>query len=171
MLTFRVLGSRSPAGQGPLQRGRVDQPVTAHGQHRHPYSVQAPQHAAGGEHGGVLRGLGDHVRARAAGGEDGPAQREQVGLGAGAGEDDLVRTGPEQGGHLLAGRRERGARPVAVGVGAGGVAEELGEVGQHRPDDARVDRGGGVVVEVDRPAGQARVPRRTRCHGLLRRWR
>ena len=47
----------------------------------------------------------------------------------------------------------------AVAVAAGGVAEHLGQGGAHRLGDAGVDRGGGVVVQVDRPAGQPRMRR------------
>ena len=35
-------------------------------------------------------------------------------------------------------------------IAAGGVAELLREVGQHRFEHARIHRGGGVVIHVDR---------------------
>ena len=40
-------------------------------------------------------------------------------------------------------------RPAETVAGAAGVAEDLGEIGQHRLQHPRIDRGGGVVVEVD----------------------
>src|SRR6185503_11227466 len=45
--------------------------------------------------------------------------------------------------HRLLGRPAEGMRA------AGGIAEHLGEVRQHRLDHARVDRRGGMVVHVD----------------------
>jgi hypothetical protein len=80
-----------------------------------------------------------------------------VGLGAGRGEDDFVRAGPDEGGHLGAGFGQRLA-VVGVRVVAGGVAEPAGQV-RRGCRDAGVDRRGGVAVEVDGPVGQGRVGR------------
>ena len=55
--------------------------------------------------------------------------------------------------HLLAGLVDGLLGLPAEGVvAAGGVAEVLGEVRQHRFQHPRVDRGGGVVVHVNRVA-------------------
>ena len=59
---------------------------------------------------------------------------------------------PSRLGDLLAGASRRRRGPLAVGVRAGRVAEVLRQVRQHRLADGGVDRGGRVVVEVDRPA-------------------
>src|SRR5690606_17555327 len=103
-------------GEGGLQGGGVEAAVGVHRQRRHPYTVQAPQGAAGFQHGRVFGGLGDHVRARPVGGQHRAAQGQQVRLGAGGGEDHLGRAGPDQGGDLGAGRRERRTGSLSVVV-------------------------------------------------------
>ena len=53
-------------------------------------------------------------------------------------------------GHLAPGLLDAGAGRPAVPVGAGGIPESLiGQVGQHRLQHLRADRGGGGMVEVD----------------------
>lgn len=106
--------------QGGGQRGRVQQAVAIHRQHRHPGAVQALQGLAGLEQGGVLGGLGDDVGMRMARGEDRAAQGEQVGLRAGGGEHDLVRAGADQVGDLGAGLFQCYAPLLGVVVAAGG---------------------------------------------------
>ena len=66
--------------------------------------------------------------------------REVVGLGAAGGEDDLLGiAGADELGDLLAGLLDgRLGLPAERVVAAGGVAELLGEVRQHRLDDPRV---------------------------------
>ena len=72
-----------------------------------------------------------------------------VGLGAAGGEDDLALGGAEGRGDGGA-RRFDGAPPLAAQrVQLGRVAVALAEVRQHRLEDARVDRRGRGVVEVD----------------------
>ena len=77
--------------------------------------------------------------------------REVVRLGRAAGEDDLLRVRADQIGDLLARLLDRlFGFPAERMVAAGGVAEVLGEVRQHRLDDARIDRRRRVIVHVDR---------------------
>nr|WP_246090169.1 hypothetical protein [Nonomuraea deserti] len=139
------------------QRGRVHQPVAIDRQHRHPGAVQALQRLTGFQDGRVLGDLSDHVRAGAASGQDRAAQGEQIGLRTGGGEDDLARTGADQGGNLLARVPQCRTGPLTIAVAAGRVAEQATQVRRHLLGHARVDRGGGVVVEVDRPVDQPRM--------------
>ena len=75
---------------------------------------------------------------------------EVVGLGGAAGEDDLLRLGVDQAGDPLAPRLGRLLRLPAVAVApAGRVTEGLGEIGHHRLEHPRIERGRGVVVHVD----------------------
>jgi len=72
-----------------------------------------------------------------------------VGLGATAGEDDLLRAGAEKSSDLIAGGFDGGAGTLANGVNGGGVAEFGGEIGKHRVEDGGLDGGGGVEIEID----------------------
>ncbi len=66
-------------------------------------------------------------------------------------------------GDLLAGRLDGGLGVPAEAVGdAGGVAVNLGEIGQHRRDDAGVGAGRGVVVEIDGRGEHVRGPQESR---------
>ena len=81
-----------------------------------------------------------------------PEDGQVVALGRAAGEDDLVWLGIDDCGDLLAGAVDAFLGGLAVGVGpAAGVAELLGKVGQDLGLDPRVDRGGGVAVQVHGP--------------------
>ena len=101
----------------------------------------------------VLGHLGDDVVALVLVELDHAPDRQVVRLGGAAGEDDVLRLGADQPGHLLAAGVDGllGLPAEAVGA-AGGVAEDVGEVRQHRLQHARIDRRGGVVVHVDRVA-------------------
>ena len=67
------------------------------------------------------------------------------------GEDDLLVRRADQRGHLRARLLDRRLGLPAEGVVARrGVAEVLPQVGQHRLQHARIERGRGVVVHVDR---------------------
>ncbi len=111
--------------------------------------------------------LGDDVVASAlsASGQRGTADGEGVGLGTTAGEDDLGVGSAEQSCDLTASLGDRGAWLSGVRMTAGRVAEVAGEVRERRLDDVRIDGRGRVVVEVDRPVGEARV-----SHLLLLGW-
>ena len=72
---------------------------------------------------------------------------EVVGFGCAAGEDDFFGVGVDERGDVGAGFFHRFFGFPAVGVAAGcGVAEFIGEIGQHFFQHARVQRGGGGVV-------------------------
>ncbi len=102
------------------------------------------------EHRVVLDGGGDEVLAllllRVGSAEDGPV----VGLGAAAGEVDLVRFGADDAGDGLPGLLHGARRTQSQAVDGRRVAVILGEVGEHRLHDLRVGGGGGRVVEIDR---------------------
>ena len=111
------------------------------------------------EHGLVLGHLRDDVVALFAihfrGAFDG-----QVGRFRGAaGENDFFRRGVDQLGDLAA-RVFHGffGYPAEFVVAAGGVAELLSEIGQHRFDNARVHRRGRVIVHINR---------KLNCHSIL----
>ena len=78
------------------------------------------------------------------------ADGEVVAFGGAAGEDDFLR-GPRRSLRRSLPRGVDGfARLLAEGVAdAAGVAVVLGEVRQHRGEDAGVDARGGVIVEVE----------------------
>ncbi len=79
---------------------------------------------------------------------------EIIGLSGSAGEDNFVGAGIDQRGHLNAGLFNRLACLVAEGVVfTGGIAEPLGEVGQHRSEYPWLNRRGGVMIHVDGQAG------------------
>ena len=95
------------------------------------------------------------------GGEDAPARwrraadRQVVGLGAAAGEDDAVGVAArhvraDQFADPLAGVFQHAPRPPAELVLAGRIQVRLGVAGAHRLDHLRQQRRGGVVVEIDR---------------------
>ena len=87
---------------------------------------------------------------RSAPGIDDALDGEVVRFGRAASEHDFVRGRADQRRDLLAGPFDGfvGVPPEAVAA-AGGVAKVLGEVRQHRLEDARVHGCGGVVVEID----------------------
>jgi len=86
-------------------------------------------------------------------------EREVVGLGRAAREDDLAGGGADERRHLLPRRLHGLARAPAEDVLlAGGVAELLREPGRHRREDLRVDRRRGVVVHVDQAIHRHPVP-------------
>src|SRR6266853_2909655 len=105
----------------------------------------------GVEHGFMLDGLGDDVIALFAVHFRDALDHQVVGFGRSAGKDDFLGRGADQ-------RSDLGARvlhrffagPAERVIAACGVAEFLGEIGQHRVDNTRVHRGGRVIVHVNR---------------------
>jgi len=97
----------------------------------------------------VLDLAGDDLVAALALRLDDPANGVVVGLGATAGEDELLRLAPKQRRHLRPRVSHRPQRFPAVDMVAGRVAEVLPEVGQHSVHDLGSEGGGGVVVEVE----------------------
>jgi hypothetical protein len=92
------------------------------------------------------------------------AQREVVGLGAAAGEDDLSWLHSDQCGDLLARLLQRHAGTAAGLVGTRRVARPGIEARQHGVADPGVERSRGVVIEVGHP-GPARAEVRKRRWG------
>jgi hypothetical protein len=115
------------------------------------HAVTAATEAGEGvEHGLMLRGDADQMVAASARAFRDAADGEVVALGGAAGEDDLGRVGIDRGSDFRARLLNRLARGGAEGVtDAAGVAVILREIRQHRVEHARVDAGGGVIVEVD----------------------
>ena len=74
--------------------------------------------------------------------------REIVGFGAAAGENDLGRLRAEQCGDRFARAVHGGARALPGGVNRAGVAEILGEIRQHGVEDGVVHGRRGVVIEI-----------------------
>jgi len=78
--------------------------------------------------------------------------------GRAAREDDFLRVGTDEIGHLLARLLDRFFRlPAERMVAAGGVAEVLREVRHHRFEHARIDRRRSVIVHVDRKFDRHRL--------------
>ena len=98
----------------------------------------------------MLDGAGDDVVATAPLRRHRTLDREVVRLGRAAGEGDLRRRRADQRGDLRP-RRVHGVLrfPAPRVLAAGGVAELLGEVRQHRLEDAGIDGRRGVVVEIE----------------------
>src|SRR5439155_4077211 len=103
------------------------------------------------EDGVVLDGGRDDVLAVAlpAGGVRRAAQGEIVALAAAGREDELLGLAAKDLGHRAACAFEAPSRLLGLAVEARWVAPMVAEVGEHRLQDALVERGGGGVVEVD----------------------
>jgi len=100
--------------------------------------------------GGMLNRGNDEMISLVAMGQAIALEGEVVGLGAAAGEEDLVGVATEQGGDLGARLLDGAPALLAVPVGAGGVAEGGDNERQHGGGDLGVDGCGGVVIEIDR---------------------
>ena len=108
------------------------------------------QPLAGVEHGFVLGDGGYDVVAFLAVHLGHALDGQVVGLSGAGGEDDLLRSGVDEGGDLLAGGvNPLLGLPAEAVVAAGGVAELVGEVRQHRLQHPRVHRGGSVVIHIN----------------------
>ena len=78
-------------------------------------------------------------------------EREVVRLGRTRGEHDFARIGADQPRHLATRRLDRRHRVMSIDMAlAVRVAELLCEIGQHRLEHARIQRRGGLIVEIDR---------------------
>ena len=128
----------------------IDQAVLLHGQVGDAEAVLL-QPLAGIEHRLVLGRLGDDVVALLAVHLGHALDGQVVALGGAGGEDDLLGAGADQLGNLLARLFHRLlGHPAELVVAAGGIAEVLAEVRQHRFQHPRIHRRGGVVIHVDR---------------------
>ena len=108
-------------------------------------------------HGRVLDGRSDDVVARVPVRPRHAPDRVVVGLGAVAGEDDLVVVAAKHPSKLPPCQLDAFPRRPAEGVAAGGVTEVAVDVGRHGLCHLGVDRRGGIVVQVD--CGQGRASR------------
>ena len=132
------------------QHVEIDQPVALHRQISDPIAVLL-ELLAGIEHRFVLGGRGDDVIAFFGIHLRHALDGEVVGFGGAAGENDFLRGGADQIRNLLARFVHRLlGHPAELVIAAGGVAEILGEIGQHRVEDPRVHRRRRVIVEINR---------------------
>ncbi len=150
-------------GHRRAELGEVDEALRVHAEPRDAAPL-ALEPFAGVQHRLVLGGGGDDVVAAIAQRVGDAFERQVVGLGRAAGEDDLPGRCADEVGDLGPRRVHRLLRVPAVGVlAARGIAEVLGEKRQHRLEHARVNRRRRVIVQVDgsshaRPAPMAGSP-------------
>ncbi len=139
----RLVGDRFP------QHVEIDQPVALHRQIGHAIA-ELFELLAGIENRLVLGGGGNDVVAFFGIHLGHALDREVVGFGGAAGEDDFAGGGADEIGDLLA-RFIHGllGLPAEFVIAAGGVTEVFGEVGQHRVEDARVHPRRRVIVEIN----------------------
>ena len=139
----RLIGDRFP------QHVEIDQAVALHRQIGDPIAVLF-ELLAGIENGFVLGGGGDDVVAFFGIHLGHALDGEVVRFGGAAGEDDFARRGADQIGNLLARFIHRLlGHPAELVIAAGGIAEVLREIGQHRLEDAGVHLRGRVIVEIN----------------------
>ena len=77
------------------------------------------------------------------------AQREVVGLGAAAREDNFVRVGVDECRHRRARLVQFRFGELAIGVDGRWIAVAIGQRASDGGDDLREGRRGGIVIEVD----------------------
>ena len=136
-----------------------------------PHRLVPLQIACGVDHRVVLDGRRHQTVTLAATRLQHAAQREVVGLGPPAGEDDLRRVRTDRGGDLLARPVDGRSRRAPLRVDARGVPGDVSQGARHRLGDGGVDRGGGGVVEVH-PVhdvkSSSHAPLARRCCGVRR---
>ena len=138
-------------GDRVAHRVGIDHPVLVHRQVGHGRLARPFQRAATVEHRLVLGDAGDDVVALVLVELDNPLDRLVVGLGRAAGENYLLGLRIDQRGDLVARLVDRFLGfPAEAMVAAGGVAELLREVRQHRLQHPRIDRRRRVIVHVYR---------------------
>ena len=153
--------------EGRFERREIDQAVAADRQHRHAAAARF-EVPARIEHRAMLGRHGHDVVAApiiAIGGALGHAlDRQVVRFGGAAREDDVLVRRADHRGHLASCRVDGVAGPPAGGViEAGRVADLIAQQRQHRVEHARIDRRGGVGIQVDHVGITAPVPRRARA--------
>ena len=134
---------------GRLHRAGIHQPIAVH---RQPcYARAAPlQPAANVQHRLMLDGASDDVIALAGVRLRHAFDRQVIRLGRAAGEDNFLRRRADQPRDLLARFLHGLLRlPPELVVAAGRVSELPGEIRHHRRQHARVERGGGVMIQVN----------------------
>ena len=139
----RALGERIGHGE------RVDAAGSVHGEDGH-VEVAALEDRDAVQDGLVLDGGRDDVAPARARGPGDALDREVVGLGPAAGEDDLPRLRVDGAGDDLAGLVDALARPPAAPVQARRVAPVLTQIRQHGLEHLGAQRARRGVVEVDR---------------------
>lgn len=134
-----------------LQTCRIEPPVRIHGQHRDRKTFAHREPLKRVQHRMMFGRASDDVfptpirRTSPSEAED----CEIVGLGAAAGENDLVRLCAQESGELIAGIVNRRASPASSGVDGRRVSMKLVQKRPHRREDFWGKWGGRVVVEVD----------------------
>ncbi len=135
---------------GALEVFEIDETVCLYGQIGDAVAVFL-EALTGVEHGLVLSDLGDDVVAALAIHLRDALDGEVVALSGAGGEDDLLGGGADEPGDLFA----RGLDgllgfPAEAVVAAGGVAELASEIRHHCLQHSRIERGGGVIIHIDR---------------------
>jgi len=92
---------------------------------------------------------GDEIRVRVIGGVEHAEDRVVVGLRATAGENNFLGMRVYKSGYVFASGFDGGAGFLSGGMDGCGVAKFAGEEGEHGFEHDRVDRRGGVVVEIN----------------------
>jgi len=135
-----------------LHRAGVHQPVAAH---RQPGDARAAllQTAADVQHRLVFNGAGDYVIALAGARFHHAFDRQVVRFGGAAGENNLLRRRANEAGNPRA-RFVHGLLrlPPELVIAAGRVAELARKIRQHGIQHARIEGGGGMVVQVNHAA-------------------
>ncbi len=97
----------------------------------------------------MLDRAGDNVPSVLTHGMRHTANCQIVRFGRAAGKHDVFGTRADQGGNLFARRHHGGMRVLTVYMRGRRITEVFPQIGQHRLDDARIDRRGGVVIQID----------------------
>src|SRR5688500_10386175 len=83
--------------------------------------------------------------------------RQVIAFGPSAGENNLTRFAGPYARDAITGIVEQGTGLPSHMMKAGGVAENLAEIRQHRLADLRGERRGGIVIKVDRAHSELRL--------------
>ncbi len=125
--------------------------------HAHLGTMDAAQPLAGLGDTGMLDGGQDQMPTPGLGAaEERPGDGQVGGLGATAGDHDVIRRRPQQRRHLGAGRVQRPPGLLPHGIGRRGIAVGIPQERRQRLGHLRMDRRGGIVVKIDR---QGHAPR------------
>ena len=138
-------------GDRVAHRVRIDHPVLVDRQIGHCRLAGTLERAATVEHGLVLGDATDDVVALIFVKLDDALDCQVVGLGGAAGENNFLGLGADQRGDLVARATDGLFRfPSEAMVAAGGVAELLGEIREHRIEHTRIDARGRMIVHINR---------------------
>jgi hypothetical protein len=126
----------------------IDQPGAIH-RDRGDRDAESREALRGFPHRVVLDRSRHHVHGAELVVEGDPLERQVVGFAPRSGEDDLLRLGADQRGHLGAGRLDRGVRALAEEVDARFVPVLGGKERLHARGDPRIEGRGRGVIEID----------------------